>query len=237
MIQGTNGSFDNNGGDEPVCSPRRQGMSPLMGSILAGQSDAAVRAARSLLEGGASVRAILADGIEGAMDRLSDKCAMEQYNLLEIMLAGRAVMAVMKLICEDDQFASGEAKGVVLVASLQGDVHDLGKNIVKMALMAKGFSVVDCGKDCPVERLVSKAFEARPMAIGISGLISSIVPVVREVRGALRTRDEALASIPLVAGGAALKQLSAKQLNVDHVAQNVFEGVAFVERLQQGGDS
>lgn len=209
-------------------------MKQLMDTILAGNSAGAEREARRLLDAGTRVQDMLASGIEGAMDCLSDKCAMEQYNLLEIMLAGRAVMAVMKLVCREEAFTGKEAKGTVVVASLRGDVHDLGKNVVKMALAARGYGVVDCGKDCPVEKLVAAAAEHEPLAIGISGLISTIVPAVRQVRGALREHDEALASIPIVAGGAALKQLSAEQLNVDVVVQNVFEGVAFVERLQGG---
>jgi methanogenic corrinoid protein MtbC1 len=202
-------------------------MKHLEEDILAGRSADAERQARMLLDQGVSVRDILVQGIEGAMDTLSEKCAMEQYNLLEIMLAGRAVMAVMRLICEQESFAQEASRGTVVVASLRGDVHDLGKNIVKMALVARGYKVMDCGKDCAVDRLVATALEERALAIGISGLISTIVPQVRQVRDAL---DEEV-SIPIVAGGAALKQLSAEQLQVDYVAQTVFDGVEYIERL------
>lgn len=115
----------------------------------------------------------------------------------------------------------------VALASLEGDVHDLGKNIVKTVLSAKGYRVVDCGKDCPLETLIDTAAREGAEIICISGLITSVMPQVRQVVPLLRARG--LTGIKVLAGGAALKQSSAQSLNVDYVADSVFDGVRYLE--------
>lgn len=87
------------------------------------------------------------------MGHLNAKCTLQQFNLLEIMLCGRAVTAVIKALfpAEAPMVPTG---GTVVLASLEGDVHDLGKSIVRMILIVEGYRVLDCGKDCPLDRLI-----------------------------------------------------------------------------------
>jgi len=98
-----------------------------------------------------------------------------------------------------------------------------------MVLIGKGYRVVDLGRDCPVEALAEAAARERAAAVLVSGLISPIVPQVRRVRAALQARG--LAGLPIVAGGAALKQLAAADLNVDYVAETAFDGASYLEGL------
>ncbi len=100
------------------------------------------------------------------MGTLDAKCTLEQFNLLEIMLVGRAVTEVMKHLFPAGADPSG-TKGTVVVATLEGDVHDLGKNILKMVLTGNGYRVVDCGKDCPLDRLLDTVERERPVAVAI----------------------------------------------------------------------
>jgi methanogenic corrinoid protein MtbC1 len=93
--------------------------------------------------------------------------------------------------------------------------------------------VVDCGKDCPVPKLIEVAEKEQPLAIGISGLITNIIPLVRQVKDLLRLRD--LGRVKVMAGGAALKQSSPDKLNVDFVADSAFDGVHYLESLAGGG--
>ena len=206
-------------------------MSEFINFLLEGNTAEAVCATQQLRADGIPIETIIIQGIEKAMEQLDAKCTMEQFNLLEIMLAGRAMMAVMKELYPDD--APREDSGYrVVLAALEGDVHDLGKGIVRMVLTAKGYDVIDCGKDCPVSRLVDAVEEHRPLAVGISGLISSIVPQVQLVRDLLNARSAALNEVALIASGAALKQLSAERLNVDFVADSVFDGLHYLNQLR-----
>jgi 5-methyltetrahydrofolate--homocysteine methyltransferase len=112
-------------------------------------------------------------------------------------------------------------------------VHDLGKNIVRMVLIGKGYRVVDLGRDCPVETLAEAAEREGARAVLVSGLISPIVPQVRRVRPALAARG--LAGVAVVAGGAALKQLAPADLDVDYVAENAFDGACYLDGLAADG--
>jgi len=200
---------------------------PLIDALLVGDHKLAAAVAQRLVEQGCSRERVVTDGLEHAMGLLDDKCTVESFNLLEIMLVGRAVSAVVHILYPDG-YAPTEGRATFVIATLEGDVHDLGKNIVRMVLAGKGFRVVDLGRDCPVDDLVSAAQQEGAAAVLVSGLISPVVSQVRKLRPALRACG--LAHLPLVAGGAALKQLHPEALDVDYVAENAFDGARYLER-------
>ena len=207
-------------------------MDTLVKALLDGDQVQAISEAGRLRDAGVEHERIVTDGIEAAMEQLDGKCTMERFNLLEIMLAGRAAMGVMK-----ELYPTGapltQAKGTVVMASPEGDVHDLGKNVLKMVLTAKGYHVVDCGKDCPAETLISAAEREGAFAVAVSGLMTSLIPRVRQIRDKMIQRG--LGHIKVMAGGAALKQASAESLNVDFVAQTAFDGARYLDQIAGGG--
>jgi dimethylamine corrinoid protein len=204
------------------------GMKNLIAAIIEGDCDLSLKHARELLSSGRGAEDIVVCGIEAAMSRLDAKCTLEQFNLLEIMLAGRAVTEVMKALYPGGMPETG-GKGKVVMATLEGDVHDLGKNILKIIVAANGYSVVDCGKDCPLQKFIETAAKERPDAVAISGLITPVIPQVKKVRDLLAGRG--LESIKILAGGAALKQSSPENLNVDYVAESAFDALHFLQSL------
>ncbi len=207
-------------------------MDSLIKALLDGDTTGAVSQARALRGSGVSIERIVTDGVETAMSTLDAKCTLEQFNLLEIMLVGRAVTEVMKHL-----FPMGTPvpvrRDTVVIATLEGDVHDLGKNILKMVLTGNGYRVVDCGKDCPLERLLDTVEQEKPVAVGISGLITTIVTEVRQVKPQLVSRG--LGDVLVIAGGAALKQSTPERLNVDYVAESAFDGAGYLVRIGKGG--
>ncbi|MEI7645519.1 MAG: cobalamin-dependent protein [Chloroflexales bacterium] len=207
-------------------------MDVLVQALLDGDRTLSISEIKHLLAGGVAIEQILNAGVEVAMAQLDAKCTIEQFNLLEIMLCGRAVMGVMKELYPPDMPVL-QAKAAVVVGTLEGDVHDLGKNILKMVLIASSYHVIDCGKNCPVDRLVDMAEREQPLAVGVSGLLTTVMPQVRRVRQLLAARG--LAHIKVVAGGAALKQATAENLNVDFVAQTAFDGLHYLDQIAGGG--
>jgi dimethylamine corrinoid protein len=206
-----------------------QSLVQLIEALLDGDQARAVAEVTVLRNAGINNEAIIIEGVEQAMAQLDTKCTVEQFNLLEIMLVGRAVMGVIKILYPDlPPLATRET---VVIASLEGDVHDLGKNIVKTIMSAKGYRVVDCGKDCSVEKLVDAAVREEAAIIAISGLITSVIPLVRQIVPLARARG--LSGVKVLAGGAALKQASEDILNVDYVADSVFDGIRYLERPNQ----
>jgi len=205
-------------------------MELLVNTLLDGDKAQAVAEAKKLCDAGVSHQRIVTWGIEEAMAKLDAKCTVDEFNLLEIMLAGRATMGVIK-----ELYPPGgpppRTKGTVVIASLEGDIHDLGKNITKMILTGIGYRLVDCGKDCPVEKLIEAAEQERAQVIGVSGLITTIIPRVRQVKDMAAKRGPG--HIKVLAGGAALKQASAESLNVDFVADTAFDGARYLEQISK----
>jgi len=200
----------------------------LISALLAGEHVAALAETRRLRAAGVAPERIVTEGLEVAMDRLDDKCTVEQFNLLEIMLVGRAVSVVVHELYPEGILPE-QGRATFVIATLEGDVHDLGKNIVRMVLIGKGYRVVDLGRDCPIETLAAAAEREHARAVLVSGLISPIVPQVRHLKEALRARG--LEGVAVVAGGAALKQLAPADLNVDYVAETAFDGARYLDRL------
>jgi methanogenic corrinoid protein MtbC1 len=175
------------------------------------------------------VEEIVPAGIQPAMEALDNKCTVEQFNLLEIMLTGRAVsMVAEELFPRAD--TPPDPKATVVVAALEGDIHDIGKHIVKMVLIGNRYRVVDCGKDVPVEQVVTKVKDEQAQALCISGLITSVIPRVRSMKQALA--DAGLDQVKVLAGGAALKQSNAESLQVDYVGETAFHAAAYLEAIR-----
>ena len=198
--------------------------SALVASLLEGDSSKALSQTRKLLASEADGQHHALAALETAMDRMGAKCTSEQFNLLEIMLTGRAAMAVARELFPQGTVPS--PRGTVVIATPQGDVHDLGKNITRMVLTTKGFRVIDCGKDCPIEDMVTTTAREQAFALLASGLISPVIPLVRQLRGLLHSRG--LGHVVVVAGGAALKQCTAEVLNVDYVGRDAFDAARFL---------
>ena len=191
----------------------------------------ALAEARSLRGINVERERIVMEGIEVAMAKLDAKCTVEQFNLLEIMLSGRAVMGVIKELYPSKD-PPPRTKATIVAAALEGDVHDLGKNVLKAVLTAGRYRVVDCGKDCPVETMIAAAEREAALAVSVSGLITAVIPQVRLLRD--RLVEGGLAHIKIMAGGAALKQATAGSLNVDYVADTAFDGLRYLDGITGG---
>ncbi|HIH04025.1 MAG TPA: cobalamin-binding protein [Methanoregulaceae archaeon] len=200
--------------------------------LMDGERTGAVGEAETLVGSGITREEIVSCGLEVAMKGLESKCTLEEFNLLEIMIAGRAVMDVIKFL-----YPAGtnlpSTKGTVVIATPEGDVHDLGKNILRFVLVADGYRLVDCGCDCPVATLADTADEEGARAVCVSGLITSVIPVVRQIRGSLAARG--LDGVGIIAGGAALKQAAPEDLDVDFVCDSAFDAANWLDATGEGG--
>jgi 5-methyltetrahydrofolate--homocysteine methyltransferase len=200
----------------------------LVASLIDGERERALAQVGELIAQGRQPLEIVTNGIETAMAALDRKCTAEQFNLLEIMLAGRAVVAVIHQLFPSD-VSLPDPRASVVTAVLEGDIHDIGKSILKVLLAGARYRAVDCGKDVSVAAVVRAVAESGAVAVCISGLISSILPQVRMVRPALAAAG--LGHVKVLAGGAALKQCDAATLEVDFVGQTAFDAVHFIDAL------
>ncbi|MEL7657771.1 MAG: cobalamin-dependent protein, partial [Bacillota bacterium] len=142
---------------------------------------------------------------------------------------------VDEVVCQEiekspTEFGSMGQKGVFVIGTIQGDIHDLGKNIVVTLLRTVGYKVIDLGKDVPPAQFVVTAKEAQADFIGVSSLIFSSAASIREIKRLLQ--EENMTNTMVIAGGAAVKQLEKADLNVDMVAADAFELIRFLQTLE-----
>jgi len=141
-----------------VASPMENDFDALVASLVEGERERSLALAGELIAQGRKPLEIVTHGIEVAMAALDRKCTAEQFNLLEIMLAGRAVMAVIRQMFPET-LDLPDPRGTVVVAALEGDIHDIGKSILKVLLSGAHIKVIDCGRDTSVAAVIKAAAE------------------------------------------------------------------------------
>ncbi|MBW2146623.1 MAG: cobalamin-dependent protein [Deltaproteobacteria bacterium] len=152
------------------------------------------------------------------------------------MLAGRAAMDVIDYLYDE-----GRKKGdtlrrsgpyqreKIVLGTIKGDIHEIGKNIFSMLMRSHGYQVIDMGKGVDPKDLVMTAIDNKADFIGISSLVTTTIPQVREIRRV--AVDKGFHSVKIIAGGAALQQSSAEYLNVDYVADTAFDGLHYIKSI------
>ena len=122
---------------------------------------------------------------------------------------------------------SSEKKGPMILCTVEGDIHDIGKNIVKVVCESYGYEIIDLGKDVPVDSVVDAYKEYKPKAIGLSALMTTTVENMKRTIAALRAND---CSVPILVGGAVLTEEIAKEIDADYYTE---DAMSMVNKLKE----
>jgi 5-methyltetrahydrofolate--homocysteine methyltransferase len=171
--------------------------------------------------------AVINEQIIPALDKVGKGFEEKRLYLPQLLMSAEAAKAafeqVRKAIPESD------AKGPrLIIATVKGDIHDIGKNIVKVLLENYGFTVMDLGKDVPPEKIVATALENDIRLVCLSALMTTTVPSMEETIKQLRI---AKPDCKVVVGGAVLTQAYADMIGADYYAGNAMETVRFAEEI------
>lgn len=159
-----------------------------------------------------------------ALDFVGEGFEKKTLFLPQLLMSADAAKAAFDVI-RDSVGGSGETNGEkVIIATVQGDIHDIGKNIVKVLMENYGYRVIDLGKDVPVETVVVAAKEHGAKVVGLSALMTTTVAAMEETIKALRKE----VACKIVVGGAVLTEEYAKNIGADHYAPNAVSAVNFV---------
>jgi corrinoid protein of di/trimethylamine methyltransferase len=187
---------------------------------------------QSALDGGATAKEILEGGLMAGMDIVGRQFKANEIYVPEVLIAARAMAAgtdLLKplLISEDVQ-----ARGTVVLGTVKGDLHDIGKNLVKMMMEGKGFNVVDLGTDVSADRFVAAATENNAQIIACSALLTTTMTEMKSVVTAADSagvRDK----VKIMVGGAPLTQQYCDSIGADAYAADAAsaadQAVAFIE--------
>jgi 5-methyltetrahydrofolate--homocysteine methyltransferase len=150
--------------------------------------------------------------------------------LPQLLMSAEAARSAFEVIKKHMSEKGGRPsdKGRVIIATVKGDIHDIGKNIVKLLLENYGFAVTDMGKDVPPQNIVGKAVELRAPIVGLSALMTTTVPAMEETIKLLR-KDAPWCKI--VVGGAVLTEEYAKRIGADYYASDAMETVRYAEHV------
>ena len=140
--------------------------------------------------------------------------------------AAKSAFEVIKATLAGESNSAG--KGPFVLATVYGDIHDIGKNIVKLLLENYGFNVVDLGKDVPPETVVEAAIKHCAPIVGLSALMTTTVPAMEETIRQLRER---LPQCKVIVGGAVLTQEYADKIGADKYAKDAMEAVRYAEGI------
>lgn len=187
-------------------------------AIAKGLRTEAAEIAKAMLESMEPL-ALVDEHLIPALDRVGEQYEKQQIFLPQLMNAasasGAAFDEVRSVIALSG--AQGEGKGPILLATVEGDIHDIGKNIVKTVLENYGFRVIDLGRDVPVQRVVENAIQHQAKVVGLSALMTTTVPSMQRTIEALHAAG---VNAPVIVGGAVLTPEYAKEIGADYYAKD-----------------
>jgi corrinoid protein of di/trimethylamine methyltransferase len=207
-------------------------------AVIDGESSTATAATQAALEAGLDPLHILNMGLMSGADEVGKRFEAGEFFLPELMLAGRALKAAMEVLnpylAGRDNSASGQASGKVVIATIQTDIHDIGKNIVGSMLTAAGFTVTDLGVDVPLKTIIDKAEELGAQVIAASALLTTSMPYMKDLINLLVSRNLRQKYLVIV-GGASVTEVWARDIGADGTARNAAQAVTLTRSLLKPG--
>jgi len=173
------------------------------------------------LENGVTPMEVLNEGLAAGLQELGVLFAEEEVFLPELLLAAEITTDIMKRL--QDKFEAEDTKiekrGTVLLATVEGDVHDIGKSLVGMIMNASGYNIIDVGKDVPNKKMIELVKEHKPDIVGLSSLLSTTMPAQQEFIEMAKEagiRDQ----IKVIVGGAPVSRDWANKIGADGYAED-----------------
>ncbi len=201
-------------------------------SVIDGDAAGATGLAQQALDAGVDPLVAIDDGYVPGLRYVGDQFAAGEMFLPEMMLAARAMQQAVKVLEPEMARRSTQRRvlGRVVIGTVQGDIHEIGKNLVAMMLQASGFEVHDLGVDVPVERFAEKAREVDADVVGVSALLTTTMTGQRAVVQALR--DAGLhPRVRIMVGGAPVTRGWAEEIGADGYSEDAVGAVALARQL------
>ncbi len=193
-------------------------------SLVQGDESRAVDLTKEGLEARIPPIDILNKGFMAGMKIIGEQFRSGEFYLPEVLLAGEAMKAGMAVLKSAWQEEGVPSRGKVAIGTVEGDVHDIGKNLVIMMLEGNGWSMTDLGVDLSAEKFCSLVKEMEPDILGLSALLTTTVPRLKEVIDALKAAG-LRNRVKVMVGGVAVTQEYADEIGADGYAVNAVEAV------------
>ncbi len=195
------------------------------------ESDKVERLIKEFLEKGVEPKTILEQGLIPGMNEVGRLFAQKEYFVPEVLLASEAFYAGFGLISPLLSRTEKFKKGKVVIGVVQGDIHDIGKNIVKVMLEASGYEVIDLGRDVPNEKFVEAVANERPQILALSSLMTTTMTEM-EVVVKLLKKNKLRKNVKVIIGGAPVNQEFADKIGADGYAEDASKAVQLLDKFE-----
>lgn len=203
-------------------------LNALSEAIINGDQNTAVQITKQALDEGTEAGIILNDGLIAGMNVIGVRFKNNEVYIPEVLIAARAMKMAMEVLAPKLIEAGVEPIGKVIIGTVQGDLHDIGKNLVAMMLKGAGFEVIDLGVDVATEKFIEQAEAVKPQLIGMSALLTTTMPGMEKAVKALK---EAGVTSKTMIGGAPVTQSYADKVGADGYAPDAASAVDLAKSL------
>jgi len=197
-------------------------------AVLAFDEAAVQSQTQSELDAGTDVNTILNDGLIGAMDAVGERFSSGVIYVPEMLIAAEAMKAGLKIIKPHLAEGQSRSRGTVVIGTVKGDLHDIGKNLVTMMMEGAGFEVVDLGVDVDRDNFIKTATEKSAQVIALSALLTTTMP---SMENTIKAVKEAGLATKTIIGGAPVTQAFADQIGADGFSSDAPGAVKLVKQF------
>ena len=201
-------------------------------SIITGEKEKAIELARETIERRIPPLEALNQGFLKGIEEVGLRFEREEMYLPELIMAAEAMVAAMNVLEKEIKKGTERPRivGRALAGTVYGDIHDIGKNILCALFTANGFEVIDLGMSVPVPLFVQKVAEVKPDLLLLSALLTTTMPVQREVIEALK-KARLRETVKVLVGGAPISQRWADEIGADGYGRNPIEAISLAKEL------
>ncbi len=206
------------------------GNGELYDAILVGNAKKAEEVAKAALEAKVDPSELVQKQMIPAMDEVGRRFECNEYFVPELLIAARAMKTALELITPHLAESGAKPTGRVIIGTVQGDLHDIGKNLVASMLEGGGFEVLDLGVDVPAERFVEAVQEREDSIVALSALLTTTMTMMKTVIEALE-KAGVRQKTKVIIGGAPITQAFADEIGADGYSDNASAAVGLARKL------
>lgn len=210
-------------------------LSRIQKAIIEGNKDAAEALAREALKKKLDLNQVIEKGYIPGIQKVGDLWEKGEYFLPELITSAECMKAAMDILRPELEKSQVKTKleGKVVIGTIEGDIHDIGKNLVASILSANGFEVIDLGADVKLERFIEKALEKKADFICLSALLTTTMLGQKRVIELIKEKN-LKGRFKVLVGGAPVNQKWADSIGADGYAENAMAAVKAVKKLLEG---
>lgn len=199
-------------------------------NLIKGKAPEVKELVQKAIDEGEDVEKVLNEGMVAGMNVVGAKFKANEFYVPEVLIAARAMKAGMKILRPILAEKNIKGIGTVVLGTVRGDLHDIGKNLVAMMLEGAGFEIIDLGVDVSPEKFIETAKEKKADLVGLSALLTTTMPSMKDVVKAVG--DSGLKDkVKVIIGGAPLTQSYADEIGADGYAPDAASAVDEVKQL------